>query len=216
MTDTTYPGSSASRSTPGGANADVSGKIKDAASHVMHTAQHEAGNAASSVQDKAKDSIEQGKQAASHTLVDFAGAIRKAGDELAQHDQSMAGRLVKQAADGLENLSHAVADKRPDELIDALRDLGRRSPGAVLAGSVLIGLALGRFAKSSAKPDADSPAANGQSTAASTNPPMAMGAGVPVSQNTWAGTADKTAYGRQPDTAAGGASAITGGNGSGY
>ena len=147
MSDTSY-------STSGGRGAgDTLAEAKDAASQAMDTAKQQADQVASSVQSKAKDTLEHGKQTASQTLVDFAGAIRKAGDELAQHDQSLAGRLVKQAADGLEGLSHAVADKRPDELLDAVRDLGRRNPGAVVAGAVLIGLALGRFAKSSAKHD---------------------------------------------------------------
>jgi hypothetical protein len=104
---------------------------------------------ASSVQDKAVDKIADKKETATETLGAFANAIRHAGDELAQQDQSLAGRVVKQAADGLEQLTRTVSDKRPEELLDAVRDFGRRNPAAFIAGSVLLGVALGRFARSS-------------------------------------------------------------------
>jgi len=109
----------------------------------------EAATFASSVQDKAIDKIADKKETATETLGAFANAIRHAGDELAQQDQSLAGRVVKQAADGLEHLSRTVSEKRPEELLDAVRELGRRNPAAFIAGSVLLGVALGRFARSS-------------------------------------------------------------------
>jgi len=104
---------------------------------------------AASVQDKAAETVAERKDTASETLGAFANAIRHAGDELAQQDQSLAGRMVKQAADGLEQVSRTISDKRPEELLSAVRDFGRRNPTAFIAGSVLLGVALGRFARSS-------------------------------------------------------------------
>jgi hypothetical protein len=66
----------------------------------------------------------------------------------------MAARLVSRAAEGLEDVSRTLADKRPSEMVDGLRDFGRRNPTAFLAGSVLLGVALGRFLRSS-KPETD-------------------------------------------------------------
>ncbi|MBV9511983.1 MAG: hypothetical protein JO303_17045, partial [Caulobacteraceae bacterium] len=106
----------------------------------------------------ARDQINKGKDTATRTLGDFADAIRKAGDELASRDQSTVGKVVKQAADSLEGLSRSVADKRPEELLDALRDFGRNNPVAFVGGSVLLGLAIARFAKSSANRPQPSPA----------------------------------------------------------
>lgn len=113
------------------------------------TVKQEVATFASSVKDKTKDQIEQRKDTATKTIGDFANAVRHAGDELAQHDQSAVGRVVKQAADGLEHLSRTVAEKRPEELLDAVREFGRSNPTAFIAGSVLLGVALGRFARSS-------------------------------------------------------------------
>jgi len=120
------------------------------AAGAMQTVKQEAASFASEARERAADKIEEQKHTASQTLGDFANAIRKAGDELADSDQSMATRVVRQAAEGLEGLARSVSDKRPEELLDAMREFGQRNPTALIAGSVLAGIALGRFFKSSA------------------------------------------------------------------
>ena len=82
-------------------------------------------------------------------MTDFASAIRKAGEDLSQHDQSLAAKMIKQAADGLEGVSRSLSDKRPEELLDAARAFGRDNPAAFGAAAVLAGLAVGRFLRSS-------------------------------------------------------------------
>ena len=59
---------------------------------------------------------------------------------------------MKQAADGLESLSRNLADKDPGDLLNAVRDFGRRNPAAFIGGAVLVGVALGRFVRAS-EPD---------------------------------------------------------------
>jgi uncharacterized protein YukE len=145
MTNTDLGGGAGATPSAGGTGASP----KELASAAAQGVKQEVASFASTAQEKVADQVEQHKQAASQTLGEFANAIRKAGDELAQHDQSMAGRVVKQAANGLETLSRSVTDKRPEELLDAVRNFGRQNPGAFIAGSVLLGIALGRFAKSS-------------------------------------------------------------------
>lgn len=132
-----------------GAGATNGGSAKEAASKAAQTVKQEAATFAAEAKDKAAEQIEQHKETATRTLGDFADAIRRAGEELSTKDQSMASRLVQQAADGLEGFSRSVSDKRPEELLDAVRDFGRRNPTAFVAGSVLVGLALGRFLRSS-------------------------------------------------------------------
>lgn len=125
------------------------GSPKEMAHSAAQTVKQEAASFAEDARHKAVDKVEEHKQTASRTLGDFAGAVRRAGQELEQSDQSMGARLVRQAADGLEGFARSVADKRPEELIDAVRDFGRRNPTAFIAGSVLAGVALGRFFRSS-------------------------------------------------------------------
>jgi hypothetical protein len=79
----------------------------------------------------------------------FADALRQAGANLGQQDQSLVSGFVKQAADGLESVSRVVADKQPDEMLRAVRDFGRANPVTMIAASVLAGVALGRLARAS-------------------------------------------------------------------
>jgi len=137
----------------GGSEGERPSSPKDLAAAASQTVKEEVATFAAAAQDKVLDKVEEKKETASETLSQFASAIRTAGDELAKHDQSMAGHMVKKAADGLESFTRSISDKRPEELVDAIRDFGRRNPGAFVAGALLAGLAVGRFLRSSASPE---------------------------------------------------------------
>ena len=124
-------------------------KAKEIVGQAGHALKAEAQSFASAAQDRVRTEAQKGTQAGAKTLGDFANAVRRAGDELSQSDQSPASRLVRQAADGLESLSRNLADKDPGDLLNSVRDFGRRNPAAFIGGAVLVGLALGRFARAS-------------------------------------------------------------------
>lgn len=126
-----------------------SGQAKELIGQAGQTLKAEAQSFATAAQDRVRAEAQRGTQAATKTLGDFANAVRRAGDELDQNDQSPASRLVRQAADGLESLSRSLADKEPGDLLNAVRDFGRRNPAAFIGGAVLVGLAIGRFARAS-------------------------------------------------------------------
>jgi hypothetical protein len=134
----------------------------------------EAAHFAEATRDKVIEQVESRKETVTNALSAFAEAIYKAGEELSSADQSMAARLVSQAADGLQSLSRTVAEKRPEDMLHAVRDFGRANPTAFLAGAVLAGVALGRFARSSARHD--QPTA--ETFAASPGPDQLEGAGI--------------------------------------
>lgn len=113
------------------------------------TLKQEAQSFAGVAQERVRAEAQRGARTAGKTLGDFANAVRRAGDELAATDQSPASRLVRQAADGLETLSRNLADKQPEDLLNSVRDFGRRNPVAFIGGAVLVGLALGRFVRAS-------------------------------------------------------------------
>ena len=138
----------------GGAGA-ASESPKAMATAAADAVKQEVATFAASAQEKVIGQVDEKKETATETLTQFASAIRNAGDELAQNDQSVAGRIVRQAADGLESFTRSMADKRPEELFDAVRDFGRRNPAAFIAGAVLAGLAAGRFLRSSSAPDTE-------------------------------------------------------------
>jgi hypothetical protein len=128
-------------------------KAKEIVGQAGHALKAEAQSFASAAQDRVRAEAQKGTQAGAKTLGDFANAVRRAGDELSQSDQSPASRLVQQAAEGLESLSRNLADKDPGDLLNSVRDFGRKNPAAFIGGAVLVGLALGRFARASEKPD---------------------------------------------------------------
>ena len=150
----------------GGASAS---SIKEMAGAAADTVKQEAASFAATAQDKAVEQIEKHKETATETLGAFADAIRHAGDELSQNDQSTAGRMVRQAAQGLETFTRSIEGKKPEELIDAVRDFGRRNPTVFIAGSVLVGVALARFFKASGDNE------GGMSSATAGAPPYTAG-----------------------------------------
>lgn len=124
-------------------------QVKQAATQAADAIKSEAQSFAQTAQERLRDEAQKRTETATKTLGDFAGAIRRAGDELSQNNHSPAAKLVGQAADGLERLSLSLADKRPEELLDGVRDFGRQHPLAFIAGGVLVGVALGRFVRAS-------------------------------------------------------------------
>jgi hypothetical protein len=125
------------------------GQAKQLLDQAGQTLKTEAQSFASAAGERARAEAHKHTETATRTLGDFANAVRRAGDELAASDQSPASRLVRQAADGLESLSRNLADKEPEDLLNAVRDFGRKNPVAFIGGSVLLGLALGRFVRAS-------------------------------------------------------------------
>ena len=125
-------------------------QVRTAALSAGETVAKETAHFADAARDQVSERIEGGKAAAADALATFADAVRKAGEERGQNDQTMVAGLVSQAAEGLESLSRTVSQKQPQDLLVAVRDFGRANPAAFMAGAVLAGVALGRFARSSA------------------------------------------------------------------
>jgi hypothetical protein len=125
---------------------------RDAGDTVGGTLAEGATAAAESAQAAASDQIEQHKAAASQSLEAFAKAVRKASDELRSQDQTAAARLIQEAAGGLESFSQSLSNQSLEDMVGTVRDFGRRNPAALAGGAALVGLALGRFARSSSSP----------------------------------------------------------------
>lgn len=110
----------------------------------------EAAHFAERTREQVTATVEEKTSEVADALGVFANAIRDAGDELGRQDQTFAGQLAGQAADGLQSITRSLAGKSAEEMLQAARDLGRTNPTAFVAGAVLAGFAIGRFARSSA------------------------------------------------------------------
>jgi hypothetical protein len=92
------------------------------------------------------------------TLDQLAGELRKMASSTDQN--GLAGRVVSELAERADDLAHRVRGRSSTDLLDDLREFGRRRPGAFLAGAAGLGLLAGRLgrglkdAKSSDESDA--------------------------------------------------------------
>jgi hypothetical protein len=129
---------------------------KQTATEALHDAKDEVTRKAGEYANEAKAALfeqaEGTQRDISSNMKAFGGALRAASEHLANSDQRAASKFVLDAAGGLERLSTSLKDKPFEEVLGEIRAFGRDNSGALIAGSVLAGIALGRFIKSSAVP----------------------------------------------------------------
>lgn len=131
----------------------VNKEVSEARS-TLHDARDAALDKASNLADEAKsiaaDKTQAAQQSIAGSLQSFGDALRAAGDQLQESDQGPAAKLINSAAGGIDSLASSLKDKPFQDVIGEVRKFGQSNPTALIAGSVLAGLALGRFLKSSA------------------------------------------------------------------
>ena len=124
------------------------------ATEAAHDAKDEvmrrAGEYAEQAKSAAAKQAETAQRGVADSLTAFSGALRAASDHLGGNHQSAASRYIGDAAGGIENVSEALRNKSIGEVVQQFRDFGRNNSGALIAGAMLAGVALGRFIKASA------------------------------------------------------------------
>ena len=133
---------------PGGGSADEAKRKLEGAAE---TVKADVAAAKDDVAARAKSVAERRKETGAGHLDAFADAVRKAADELGEHDESAAAQFVREAAGGLESLSVSLREKSVGDLVDSVSRFGRSNPTAFLGGALMAGVALGRFAQASAQ-----------------------------------------------------------------
>ncbi len=134
----------------------VKDSAADATSQVAGTAKEQAQQVTEDVRYQAKQLAGQTKTEVTSQVTSqrdkAVSGLRSLGDELSSMTESssqsgMGVQLARQGAD----LTHRAADfleqRDPTQLLDEVRDLGRRRPGAFLIGAALAGVAAGRLTK---------------------------------------------------------------------
>ncbi|MBZ9721059.1 hypothetical protein LB519_24755 [Mesorhizobium sp. AD1-1] len=138
------------------AKSDVSERLRqenERASELLHDARDEvtrkAGDYASEATQVISDKAEEAQRDIGSSLATLGGALRAASDHLANNDERNASKFALDAAGGLERLSSSLKQKPFGQVLEDVQSFGRQNPGVLLAGSVLAGLALGRFIRAS-------------------------------------------------------------------
>ncbi|WP_189362921.1 hypothetical protein [Mesorhizobium sp. M4A.F.Ca.ET.022.05.2.1] len=123
------------------------------ASEILHDARDEltrmAGDYGSEAKQALYEKAEDAQRDICADLKSLGGALRAASDHLANNKQQAASKFALDAAGGLERLSTSLKDRPFKDVLGEIQSFGRENSGALLAGSVLAGVALGRFIKSS-------------------------------------------------------------------
>lgn len=137
---------------------DRSQQAESATARLKATGGEQARKVASAARERVEEQANTLKDEGVDGLRAFSQAVRRAGDELGRSQQpGPVAELVRQAAAGLEDVSESLAGQSTGDMIETLRTFGRRNPAAFVAGSVLAGFALGRFASMPAPARKDRP-----------------------------------------------------------
>lgn len=139
----------AGSSMPGQAN--PTSNVGDAARRTLDQAKDYTKDMAGRAKEQGRSMFEEQKDSAARQVDSAAHAFRNTAEQLQGEGQSQTGRYVGMFAEQLESLGGQLRNKNLDSLIRDAEDLGRRSPGVFLAGSVVAGFLLARFLKSSAQ-----------------------------------------------------------------
>jgi hypothetical protein len=136
-------------------------------SDLVQTAR-EAGAAAQErlgdLRDAAVSSLDEAKSAATEKAgevkVQAADEISRTARGLEAAAEEMEGSplqqdLLREAADGLRQIAHAVEGKSLGRMAAELSEFGRQNPVAYLGGAALVGFALARFARASTPAETD-------------------------------------------------------------
>lgn len=138
------------QASPGADPGQILHEEKRAAERLVDDAKAAAGAAGAQAKEAAAEKAEELQGMAASHLRNFAEAMRTASDELAAKDPGLVSDIVRQATQGLEQLSGSLERRSSVEMIDGVRDFGRQNPVGFLAGAMLAGFSLARFAGSGA------------------------------------------------------------------
>lgn len=132
---------------------------KQSATRALNDIRDDLGQKTSDIASEAKDAtvrkVEEAQHGIGASLASLGGALHAAGDHLAEREAGTTSKLIQDAAEGIERLASSLKDKSLEEVISEIRTFGRDNAGALIAGSALAGLALGRLVRTTslARPD---------------------------------------------------------------
>lgn len=100
------------------------------------------------LKEDGRATIEQRKRSAAQRVEEIAQAIGRSGEQFG--NEPTLAELAHRLANTVGNFATRLREGSIDDLIDDTRRLARRNPALFIAGGVLAGFALARFAKASA------------------------------------------------------------------
>lgn len=103
------------------------------------------------VKDQSEKMLESKKVTAVHYLKDYAIAVKEAAVSLQELKHGEASPYLQKTSDKLAQLAQFLQNKSVKSMADDVLGFARKNPTLFVAGSMLAGLCLARFAKSTAQ-----------------------------------------------------------------
>jgi vacuolar-type H+-ATPase subunit H len=129
---------------------EIGDEALEAARELKDRAAETAKELASNAEEKLHDRAEEQKTAGAERVSSIADAIRRAADAMGS-ELPQATSYVRRAATELETFSHSVRRRDVRELVRNVQDFARRNPTLFVGASVVAGIALVRFLKTSSQ-----------------------------------------------------------------
>ncbi len=127
------------------------GEAKQATEEIKNDVKQEAQRITAEAKQRGQALFDSQKHAAADEIGNMALALRRTAQELNQEQQPSTAKLATRAADSLERLAGTLRDKDLRTVFSQLEHYAREHPGMFFGGSVVAGLLLARFLKSSAE-----------------------------------------------------------------
>ena len=139
-------------------NQSTKRQAKEAVANVAHQAKEEISRGASKAKEKlahgAESTAEATKNSAAGRIEGVSQALDRLADEFRQNDETWLGDQVSTLSSTVRRASDTLRRKHAREMLDDVRGLSRH-PVAFLGGAFIVGLAAGRFLKSSSRSEYD-------------------------------------------------------------
>ncbi|MER5311381.1 hypothetical protein ABT034_26730 [Streptomyces sp. NPDC002773] len=170
----------------GGKAADVAGTAREQGAEVVGEATNQARDLVGELRDQL--------QGQAHTQTrNLAQNVRRLADELREMSEngkpdSSAAGVVRQLADGGQQVASRLEQRGPDGLVSDLQDFARRRPGVFLAGAALAGFAVARVGKGVSAASSSSPSSAGGTRAGGTQAGGTQAGGTGPAGYEYAGT----------------------------
>lgn len=123
-------------------------------SGVGDTLRQEASSWADEAKHQGKRMLNEQKGQVAEQIAGVAKALHQSAEQYQQQDgQQVAGRVLRQAAGGLDQLSDLLRNGDADAVLERTSRLMREQPALFMGGAVAVGFMLSRFLKSSTDHD---------------------------------------------------------------
>lgn len=134
----------------GRSQGDTDESVSASMNEAGETIRQEAGSWADEARHQGRRMFNEQKGQMAEQITGIAQALRQSADQSQQQDdREMAGRVLRQAASGLDQLSEVLRKGDADALLQRTSRLMREQPALFMGGAVAAGFVLSRFLKSS-------------------------------------------------------------------